>query len=134
MSKQKILVADDDRMLRALLAHKLKALDCEVIQTENGKDALDALQNHAIDLVILDGMMPVMDGTEALQRMRDNPETADLPVIMLTARRREEDAVMALEMGATDYISKPFNPDELLIRIRRWLSDTPGLRGNAARS
>ena len=122
MSKPKILVADDDRMLRALLSHKLKALGCEIIVTENGKEALEVLENDTIDLVIFDGMMPVMDGTEALQRMRANPKTADLPVIMLTARRREEDAVLALEMGATDYVSKPFNPDELMIRIRRWLS------------
>ncbi|WP_084421445.1 response regulator [Henriciella litoralis] len=122
MSKPKILVADDDRMLRALLSHKLKALGCDIVATENGKEALEVLENESIDLVILDGMMPIMDGTEALQRMRANPKTADLPVIMLTARRREEDAILALEMGATDYISKPFNPDELMIRIRRWLN------------
>ncbi|MEM5516310.1 response regulator [Henriciella sp. AS95] len=134
MSKLKILVADDDRMLRALLSHKLKALDCEIIQTENGKEALDVLDNVSIDLVILDGMMPVMDGTEALQRMRANPKTANLPVIMLTARRREEDAVMALEMGATDYISKPFNPDELMIRIRRWLTEADEPQYGAART
>ncbi|MGB3624491.1 MAG: response regulator [Henriciella sp.] len=123
MPKKKILVADDDRMLRALLSHKLKALDCDIIQAEDGKQALETLEHEEINLVILDGMMPVMDGTEALQRMRANPETADLPVIMLTARRREEDAVTALKLGATDYISKPFNPDELMIRIRRWLAD-----------
>ena len=134
MSKPKILVADDDRMLRALLSHKLKALGCDIVATENGKEALEVLQNDSIDLVILDGMMPTMDGTEALQRMRANPKTADLPVIMLTARRREEDAILALEMGATDYISKPFNPDELMIRIRRWLNGSGQNRAGASSS
>lgn len=133
MSKKKILIADDDRMLRALLSHKLKALDCDIVQSENGREALEMLASDDIDLVILDGMMPVMDGTEALQRMRSNPETSSLPVIMLTARRREEDAVMALEMGATDYISKPFNPDELMIRIRRWLDGAGNQAERAAR-
>ncbi|MEQ9316547.1 MAG: response regulator [Henriciella sp.] len=134
MSKKTILVADDDRMLRALLSHKLKMQQCDIIQAEDGKQALDALENHAVDLVVMDGMMPVMDGTEALQRIRANPELADLPVIMLTARRREEDAVRALELGATDYISKPFNPDELMIRIRRWLTDAAEEKGSETRS
>ena len=125
MASCRILVADDDRMLRTLLAHKLKKIPCDVVEAPDGKQALDILAREQIDLVILDGMMPVMDGIETLQRIRSDEALSDLPVLMLTARRGEEDAVSALKLGATDYISKPFSREELIIRINRVLDMSP---------
>lgn len=122
MQSCRILIADDDRMLRALLVHKLKKIDCEVIEASDGKQALDLLSREQVDLVILDGMMPGMDGVEALQHIRRDPATKTIPVMMLTARRGQEDAMNALRLGATDYISKPFNPEDLLLRIEVLLS------------
>ena len=122
MTSYRILIADDDRMLRALLAHKLKKIPSEVVEASDGQQALEILEREPIDLVVLDGMMPVMDGIETLQRIRADEKLKDLPVMMLTARRSEKDADVALRLGATDYISKPFNPEDLTIRIARFLA------------
>ncbi|WP_040500564.1 response regulator [Henriciella marina] len=131
MQSCRILIADDDRMLRALLVHKMKKIDCEVIEASDGKQALDLLASEQVNLVILDGMMPGMDGVEALQHIRRDPATKTIPVMMLTARRGQEDAMNAIRLGATDYISKPFNPEDLLLRVKALLApegDTSGYR------
>jgi DNA-binding response OmpR family regulator len=121
MNKTKILIVDDDRILRTLLHHKLSALGSSVQLTANGIEALSAVATDRPDLIILDGMMPGMDGDETLKRLKANEETRTIPVIMLTARRGDTDAFNALTLGAADYIAKPFNPDELVLRIRRFV-------------
>lgn len=118
----RILIADDDPLLRALLQHKLTAEGHDVIAAPNGGEALASVRDHAPDLVVLDAMMPVMDGFEVLRRLKADPETSNTPVIMLTALKREQDIVGGLQLGAADYLAKPFIPDELVQRIKRILS------------
>lgn len=121
MFPARVLIADDDPLLRDLLTHKLTAAGYTVIAAEDGRQALDQCHQQRPDLVVLDGMMPITDGFEVLRRLKSNPDTAGLPVIMLTALRREEDIVGALKLGAADYLVKPFIPDELVARIGRLL-------------
>lgn len=116
-----ILVADDEPLLTDLLAFRLSARGYEVVVAGDGREALLRLADSAPDGVVLDAMMPVHDGFEVLRRIRANPSTAAIPVIMLTARRGEADVVGALELGANDYLVKPFMPEELLARLGRLL-------------
>lgn len=116
-----ILIADDDPLLRTLVEHKLGLAGHRVISAEDGAQALAEIGRMKPDLVVLDAMMPVLDGFEVLRRLKGDPATAGLPVIMLTALKRESDIVGALELGAADYLVKPFIPDELVMRIRRFL-------------
>ena len=119
----KILVADDDRLLRGLLEHKLAVAGFEVDIAEDGGAALELARPMKYDLMVLDAMMPVMDGFEVLRRLKNDPDTASLPVVMLTARRGEHDVLDALERGAAEYLTKPFIPDELVLRIRKRIKD-----------
>ena len=119
----KILVADDDRLLRGLLEHKLAVAGFEVDIAEDGGAALELARTMKYDLMVLDAMMPVMDGFEVLRRLKNDPDTASLPVVMLTARRGEHDVLDALERGAAEYLTKPFIPDELVLRIRKRIKD-----------
>ena len=118
----RILIADDDPLLRALLQHKLAAEDHQVVAAEHGGEVADLIHDHAPDLIVLDAMMPVMDGFEVLRRLKADKDTRDIPVIMLTALKREQDIVGGLQLGAADYLAKPFIPDELVQRIRRVLN------------
>lgn len=120
----RVLIADDDPLLRALLEHKLAADGHIVISAEDGGEVLGLVSEHRPDLIVMDAMMPVMDGFEVLRRLKVGVEHSDIPVIMLTALRREADIVGALQLGAADYLVKPFIPDELLQRVRR-LADSP---------
>lgn len=117
----RILIADDDPFLRELLVHKLSAAGHQVFTAEDGGSALAQAREMMHDLVVLDAMMPIVDGFEVLRRLRADPATAAIPVIMLTSLRREEDIVGALKLGAADYLVKPFIPDELVARIGRLL-------------
>jgi DNA-binding response OmpR family regulator len=118
----RILIADDDPLLRALLEHKLAAEDHHVLSAEHGGQVADVVREHSPDLIVLDAMMPVMDGFEVLRRLKADADTRDIPVIMLTALKREQDIVGGLQLGAADYLAKPFIPDELVQRIRRVLN------------
>ncbi len=118
----RILIADDDPLLRALLQHKLAAESYQVFSAEHGGEVAGLVADHAPDLIVLDAMMPVMDGFEVLRRLKAEQQTHSIPVIMLTALKREQDVVGALQLGAADYLAKPFIPDELVQRIRRVLS------------
>jgi DNA-binding response OmpR family regulator len=120
-AKPKILVVDDDELLRDLLEFKLRSRGYEVELAEDGEAGLTAASASPPDLIVLDGMMPGLDGFQVLQRLSDSGETRDVPVIMLTARRQEEDVVAGLSLGAQDYLVKPFLPDELVLRIQRIL-------------
>ena len=116
-----VLVADDEALLRELLEFRLSQRDLSVITACDGRETLERLEDSSPDAVVLDAMMPVHDGFEVLRRMRASPRHAKTPVIMLTARRGEKDVVGALELGANDYLVKPFMPEELIARLTRLL-------------
>lgn len=116
-----ILVADDDELLRELLEHRLRANGYNVIAASDGQEALDMARSHHPDLLVLDAMMPALDGFAVLNALQEDNELKALPVLMLTALRGEQDIVSALDQGASDYIVKPFLPDELISRISRIL-------------
>ena len=116
----KLLVADDDPLLRDLISHTLEADGHEVVTVENGGAVFDAIASGRPDLIMLDGMMPVIDGFEVLRRLKQDAATAAIPVIMLTALKREEDIVTALKEGAVDYLVKPFFVVELRARVGRY--------------
>lgn len=115
-----VLIADDDPLLRAILEHKLAATGYRVHAVEDGRAALEAARELSPAVIVLDGMMPVLDGFEALRRIKADAELGHIPVVMLTALKRQEDIVSALQLGAADYLSKPFNPDELVARLLRF--------------
>ncbi len=117
-----ILVADDDELLRELLVYKLSGRGYHVITAEDGETALRLVRETLPQLVVLDAMMPVRNGFDVLREIKGDPKTSGVSVIMLTARKLESDIVAALDLGATDYLVKPFNPQELLARISRHLS------------
>ena len=119
---QKVLVCDDDELLTELLQFRLEAKGFDVTIAGDGREALDSIRLSQPDAVVLDAMMPGIDGFEVLRRLREYAATSDMPVIMLTARRGERDIVDALRLGASDYLSKPFIPDELSARLVRLLT------------
>lgn len=123
-----VLIADDDPLLRAILEHKLAVGGYRVVSVENGRKALDKAAETPPDAIVLDAMMPVVDGFEALRRLKSEPQTRGIAVIMLTALKREQDILSALKLGAADYLAKPFNPDELLARLTRLV---PAVAGRA---
>jgi len=111
----KILIADDEEGLINLLRMKLRTEGYQVLSAHNGAQALEVVQKHCPDLILLDLLMPDMDGWEACRRIR---EVSDVPIIMLTAASGDVTVARALEMGADDYITKPFSMMELLARVR----------------
>jgi len=128
----RILIADDDPLLRALLQHRLSADGHDVFALEHGGNVLPTVAECCPDLIVLDAMMPVMDGFEILRRLKSGPTPDPTPVIMLTALKRESDIVGALQMGAADYLVKPFIPEELSQRIRRVLAAETGGEDHAS--
>jgi DNA-binding response OmpR family regulator len=129
-SRPRILIVDDDRELCAMLAEYLEPEGFQTASAATGPLALEQLTREPADLVVLDVMLPELSGFEVLRRIRANSR---VPVIMLTARGEEVDRVVGLELGADDYLAKPFSPRELVARIRAVLrrtpSDTPGAAG-----
>jgi two-component system KDP operon response regulator KdpE len=121
--KQLILVVDDDAAIVRLVRTKLQNDGYQVLTGSNGQEALDLLQSEHPDLVILDLMMPVLDGSAALRRIR---QVSTVPVILLTARSGGADTVRGLDLGADDYVTKPFDPDELAARIAAVLRRAQG--------
>jgi two-component system KDP operon response regulator KdpE len=115
MDKKRILVVDDDPAILRLLSNNLKARGYEVITATNGEESLEAVQREFIDLIILDIMMPKVDGVEVCRRIR---EWSDVPIIILSARGDEKDKVKCLELGADDYLTKPFGIAELIARVK----------------
>ena len=117
----KILIIDDDRELGEMLAEFLSPDHLDVRACLSGEEGLEALRNETYDLLILDIMLPGMNGLDVLKALR---ERSDIPVIMLTARGDDVDRILGLEFGADDYLAKPFNPRELLARIKAILRRT----------
>jgi DNA-binding response OmpR family regulator len=112
---KRILIVDDDKLLRRSLSLQLERAGFETNTAAAAEDALAIIAREAPDLMLLDIGLPGMDGLEALRQVQ---RQADVPVIFVTARRRELDSILGLELGADDYITKPFNPDLLLARVR----------------
>ena len=119
MTETVVLVADDDPLMREILEHKLSRAGYRVALAEDGRSALDQARALRPAVLVLDAMMPVLDGFEVLRRLKGDDLTRDLIVVMLTALKRQDDIVSALQLGAADYLAKPFNPDELVARLAR---------------
>ncbi|HWO43757.1 MAG TPA: response regulator transcription factor [Candidatus Eisenbacteria bacterium] len=115
---QKILVIEDEPDIRKLVQYNLAQERFKVIEAEDGEQALRILQRDKPNLIILDLMLPGLSGVELCKMLRERPETAQLPILMLTAKAGEADRVVGLEIGADDYLTKPFSPRELVARIR----------------
>ena len=116
-SPARILVVEDERDIAALVAYHLTKDGYRVRTAEGGQEALAAAASERPDLIVLDLMLPGFSGYEVLHELRRRPDTADVPVVVLTARRDEADRVKGLELGADDYVTKPFSPRELVLRI-----------------
>jgi two-component system, OmpR family, phosphate regulon response regulator PhoB len=117
MSKGRILLVEDDAALAELFIYHFTREDFEVQHTPDGEEAMLLAQEHAPDLVLLDWMIEGLSGIEVCRRLRRLPESANVPIIMLTARGEEADRVRGLETGADDYVTKPFSPRELVARV-----------------
>lgn len=120
-SAKRILVCDDDELLVDLLQYRLEARGFEVLVARDGGQALAMAEGEQPDAIVLDAMMPVMNGEQVLRTLRAGDAARHIPVIMLTARRQERDIVGALELGANEYMIKPFIPEELITRLTRLL-------------
>ena len=116
-SKRRVLVVDDERDLVDLVAYNLTRGGYEVLTAFNGTEALEVAQREAPDLVVLDLMLPGIDGTEVARRMKADSRTASIPIVMLTAKGEETDIVVGLTLGADDYVTKPFSMKVLLARV-----------------
>ena len=126
MSDVRVLVVDDEPMVREVLERYLRNEGFDVSTAEDGPEALATFASDEPDLVLLDLMLPQIDGYEVFRRMR---ATAETPVIMLTARGEETDRVVGLELGADDYVTKPFSPREVVARVRAVLRRTRAAGG-----
>ena len=117
-SPQKILVVEDEPDIRKLVQYNLTQERFSVLEAEDGEQALKLLQREKPNLVILDLMLPGLSGMELCKLLRQRSETAKLPILMLTAKAGEADRIVGLEMGADDYLAKPFSPREMVARVR----------------
>ncbi|MBR7142579.1 MAG: response regulator transcription factor [Clostridia bacterium] len=120
-----VLVVEDEKNIAEILRFNLEREGYTVLCAYDGADGLEQAQKPGVDLILLDVMLPKMDGFEVCRRLREN---SDVPVIMLTAREEENDRIMGLELGADDYVTKPFSPRELMLRVKaniRRAGETP---------
>jgi DNA-binding response OmpR family regulator len=126
MAKQRILVVDDDKQLLRLIQSYLGQAGYEVLAAADGATALRLIRGERPDLVILDLMLPDRDGWEITRMVRGDAKLASMPIVMLTARIEDTDKIIGLELGADDYITKPFNPREVIARVRAVLRRSAG--------
>ena len=128
----RVLVVEDEPDIAALVAYQLTREGFRVETTGSGTEALDAVGREIPDLVVLDRMLPGLSGDDVLQHLKADPATSHVPVLMLTAKREQEDRIEGLELGADDYLTKPFSPRELVLRaqaILRRVQETGGTPG-----
>lgn len=116
--KEKILVVEDEKDIVKMLRYNLEKEGFKIIDARDAEDAIDAAVRQCPDLILLDLMLPGMDGLEVCKVLKKESKTASIPIIMLTAKSQESDKVVGLELGADDYITKPFSPRELIARIK----------------
>lgn len=119
----RVLAVDDERHILRLIEVNLKAAGYEVVCAGDGVQALEAVAADPPDLIVLDWAMPELDGLEVLKRLKSNPETSLIPVVMLTAKAQDSDVFKGWETGVDAYLTKPFNPRELLAFVGRLISD-----------
>src|SRR6266480_5935064 len=124
--KQKILIVDDEPEAVELVEFNLKQVGFDVASAVDGADALKKTRALLPSLIVLDVMLPELDGLEVCKTLRHDPTTAAIPIIMLTAKAAEIDRVLGLELGADDYVTKPFSPRELLLRVKNLLKRGQG--------
>jgi two-component system phosphate regulon response regulator PhoB len=118
MAKETILVVEDEEDIRELLKYNLEKEGYQIFGAATGEEALQAVRRRRPDLILLDLMLPGIDGLEVCRRIKGDPQARDLPIIMLTAKGEETDIVTGLELGADDYVTKPFSPRVLVARLR----------------
>jgi len=116
--RTKILIVDDEDNIRELVKFHVKNEDYQVLEASNGREALNKTKDERPDLIILDLMLPGIDGLEVCRQVKGNRQTSGIPVIMLTAKQEETDMIFGLELGADDYVTKPFSPRALLARVK----------------
>src|ERR1051326_4220882 len=122
----KILVVDDEPDAVELVEFNLQGAGFDVLKAADGAEALKQARAHSPDMVVLDLMLPEVDGLEVCKILRRDPATSAIPIIMLTAKAAEIDRVLGLELGADDYITKPFSPRELVLRVKNLLKRREG--------
>jgi len=121
MTRAKILIIEDDHDIVEMLEYNLQEQGYATISAFNGKDGIVLAQKEQPDLIILDIMLPITDGFEVCRTIKSNQMTTNIPIIILSAKSQETDKVVGLELGADDYVTKPFSPRELLARIKAML-------------
>jgi len=124
MARCKILVVEDEKNIVRVVTYNLEREGYHVRVARDGEEALDSVRREQPDLVILDLMLPKVDGLEVCRQLRGDPKTTHLPIVMLTAKTQEADRVVGLELGADDYLPKPFSPRELVARVKAVLRRT----------
>jgi len=124
MPKQKLLIIEDERSLVEVLVYNLKQAGFDVLASTDGQDGLRQAQLHLPDLILLDLMLPVLDGLEVCRQLRADPRTRDIPVLMVTAKGEEVDEIVGFQLGADDYVVKPFRLGSLMQRIKALLRRT----------
>ena len=122
---KKILAVDDERHIVRLVEVNLQRAGYEVVTAHDGREALEKIKSENPDLVVLDVMMPYMDGFEVLKNLKADPSTAEIPVIMLTAKAQDADVFRGWQSGVDCYLTKPFNPMELLTFVKRIFDSNP---------
>ncbi len=116
--KEKILIVEDEKDIVKMLDYNLKKEGFRTFSVRDGEDAIDSANKEQPDIIILDLMLPGIDGLEVCKSLKNSNKTASIPIIMLTAKSQESDKVIGLELGADDYVTKPFSPRELIARIK----------------
>ncbi len=114
-----ILVADDSPAIRRMVTGRLIADGHEVVEAVDGQQALEVARSEPLAAIVLDKVMPKMDGFEVVRHLREDPRTENLPIVMLTGSSREDDVLGGLELGVNEYMAKPFSPRELSVRVER---------------
>jgi two-component system alkaline phosphatase synthesis response regulator PhoP/two-component system response regulator VicR len=132
--RKRIVAVDDQRDIARLVRHHLELAGYEVTLAYDGAEALEKVRESRPDLVILDVMLPKLSGFEVLRQLKEDPETEPIPVIMLTAKSEADDALQGYERGAQWYLSKPFDPEELLTFVQNVLGPFSTLEGDAPSS
>jgi two-component system alkaline phosphatase synthesis response regulator PhoP len=118
MGKARILVVDDEEDIREMIRYSLSQEGYQVVSVESGEEAIDTARKHVPDVVLLDLMLPGVDGLEVCRQLKRMPETAHIPIVMITAKGEDIDIIIGLECGADDYVIKPFSSRVLLARIK----------------
>lgn len=120
----RILAVDDEPHILRLVSFSLSARGFEMLEAADGLAALEMAEREQPDLILLDVMMPLLDGYETCRRLKANPATADIPVVMLSAKSQQAEQVIGREAGAIDYICKPFTPKDLVAQVREVLGES----------